>query len=207
MLTQDQAQAILQSDLKNLVKKVADGGNLSTKEREFVAKHLDTESEASNISELCKIVGISRPTFYKYKELAGAPKNLGIDEWMAFVDERDAIQGKTSNRVLVGGKHFTPQDIIDLKALESQERHKRLHAERKLKEIELKKVEQNWVPITEAKKVISEITTMMARLLDNFPKRYATRVDPTNPEEAEEILRECIDELQTQMNTEPASHG
>jgi hypothetical protein len=120
---------------------------------------------------------------------------LNVGEWSQFLASRESQAGKGSGRVNVGGKHWTAQEILDLKALETQERHKRMIAERKLKELELRRVEQGWVEIEQAKKVITEVVTTIQRLLENFPKRYATRLDPTNPDRTEKVLRECVNEV------------
>ena len=93
-------------------------------------------------------------------------------------------------------------EIIDLKAMETQERHKRQIAERKLRELELKKLEENWIPINEAKQVISKVTNVMHRLLENFPKRYAAIIDPTDADRVEQDLRDCVNETLTQFQVD-----
>ena len=155
-----------------------------------------------SIVDLSNKLGVSRQSIYNWQKSSDAPKNLNVDEWTAFIEKKESTTDKGSGRVSVGGRHWTAQEIIDLKAMETQERHKRQIAERKLRELELKKLEENWIPINEAKQVISKVTNVMHRLLENFPKRYAAIIDPTDADRVEQDLRDCVNETLTQFQVD-----
>lgn len=202
MLKTEQADKILQSDLKNIVRKVSDGKPLSPAERRFIGEYSGQNQLAKSVTELSNLLGVSRQSIYNWQKQAEAPKGLNISEWQDFIDLKESTTDKGSGRVSVGGRHFTAQEIIDLKAMKTQEEHKRQIAERKLRELELKKLEENWVPIAEAKQVISKVTSTIHRLLENFPKRYAAKIDPTDAERVEHDLRECVNETLTQFQVD-----
>lgn len=202
MLTPEQANKVLSADLANLVNKVKEGKTLTANERKVLTELDDLASDAKNISHLSKLLGVSRQSIYNWQNDDEAPKTLNIRDWENFIASRESQKGKGSGRVNVGGKHWTAQEILDLKALETQERHKRMIAERKLKEFELKKVEQGWVEISDAKKVITEVVTTVQRLLENLPKRFASRVNPNNPDRAEQILTDIANETLNALKNE-----
>lgn len=202
MLKQDQAEKILQGNIKNIIQKVTDGKPLTPHELKHIGSFSDEKQLAKSVVELSNKLGVSRQSIYNWQKSPDAPKNLNISEWTEFIEKKESTTDKGSGRVAVGGRHWTAQEIIDLKAMETQERHKRQIAERKLRELELKKLEENWVPIAEAKQVISKVTNTIHRLLENFPKRYASKLDPKNAETVEVDLRECVNETLRQLQVD-----
>ena len=82
-LTAEQVEQVLQADVINIVReKVKAGKVLTSSERAALVEYsaggggaasVPTET-ASSIAQLCKLLGISRPTFYRYRNQAGAPE-------------------------------------------------------------------------------------------------------------------------------------
>lgn len=202
MLKKEQAEKILEGNIKNIVRKVTEGKPLTPSELKHIGTYAGEHQQAKSIVELSNTLGVSRQSIYNWQKASDAPKSLNIAEWHAFIEHKESTTDKGSGRVAVGGRHWTAQEIIDLKAMETQEKHKRQIAERKLREIELKKIEENWVPISEAHRVISLVTGTIHRLLENFPKRYASKLDPKNAEAVESDLRECVNETLSQLQVE-----
>jgi DNA-directed RNA polymerase specialized sigma subunit len=202
MLNKEQAEQVLRGDTQNIVRKVSEGKPLTPNERRFIADYAGANQTAKTIVELSNLLGVSRQSIYNWQKSSDAPQNLNITEWIGYIETKESTQTQGGGRVAVGGRHWSAQEIIDLKALETQERHRRQIAERKLKEIELKKIEEDWVPISDAKQIIARVTSTMSRLLENFPRRYANQIDPANAEKVEADLRVCINEMLTQLQME-----
>ncbi len=201
-LTPDQASKILEADIRNIVKKVQEGKVLSNQERASLALMADEKEVATSLSELSKILGVSRQSIYNWKEQEGSPQDLNVEAWRCFIENRENAGGKGSGRVILGGKSFSTQDMLDLRGMLLEEQTKRQMAERKLKEIEVLKAEKGWIPRTKAEEVIQRVLEPLARLLTNFPKRYAIRVTPDDPDRAEKVLRECINEVIRQLHAD-----
>lgn len=201
-LTPEQASKILEADTRNIVKKVQEGKVLSTKERSALTGIIDETEVASNVSELSKLLSVSRQSIYTWKELTGAPRDLNVEAWRCFIENREAQGGKGSGRIVLGGKSFSTQDMLDLRGLLLEEQTKRQISERKLKEIELAKAEKGWIPYSKAEEAIQRVMEPIAKLLTNFPKRYAIQVNPDDPSRAEKVLRECINEVIRQLHAD-----
>jgi transposase-like protein len=67
------AERLLSADLKNIVKKVADGKTLSPSElnrvKSIASGSNETVTHARNIAELAMLLGVSRQTLYQWKKL------------------------------------------------------------------------------------------------------------------------------------------
>ena len=202
MLTPEQAKKVLEADLANLVKKVKDGGILSVSERSRLEEMGDSGLEAETITDLSNLLGVSRQTIYNWKELDGHPSGLNIGDWKAFMEERELSGGSGTGKMNLGGRNFSVDDVADLKAQLLTERTGKEAAERSLKEIELKKGEEGWIPKSEAEDLIKRILEPLARLLSAFPRRYAMRVNPENPEGTEEVLTSCCNDVIRQLHAD-----
>jgi hypothetical protein len=100
-ITKEQANRILEANLINLAKKVADGGTLTPKELELV-ESASTEAEqptktpvfAQNKVELAGIMGVDRKTIDRWLKLPGAPGarsngKYSVAEWKEWANRED----------------------------------------------------------------------------------------------------------------------
>ena len=65
--------------------------------------------------------------------------------------------------------------------------------------MQLEREEKGWVPFEEAEQAVSRVLEPLASLLENCPKSYSMRVNPTDPSHAEEMLREMVADFKKQI--------
>lgn len=103
-LSPEMAERLLSADLKNIVKKVADGKTLSPSElnrvKAIASGSDETVTHARNIAELAMLLGISRQTLYQWKKLEGAPQPQAnglhsVIAWRQFMRDRDLKGGES----------------------------------------------------------------------------------------------------------------
>jgi molecular chaperone GrpE (heat shock protein) len=68
-------------------------------------------------------------------------------------------------------------------------------AVQKLRELELKRKRADLVPMADAEEAICEVLRALRPLLDSLPKLTAQDANPSNPEMAEEALREGLEKV------------
>ena len=185
------ANKVLQADLANIIKKVSAGKTLTAKEREIVERAGSLIEKPLTWKALAERLGISPVTLWSWRKQKGAPSSRDPEEWEAYKIELGALGN--------GGGKFTLAQIADLKGSLLAERTKREKAERKLKELQLEREEQGWVPFEDAELAIARILEPLSSLLENCPKAYAMRTNPSDPDHAEEMLREMAEDFKRQI--------
>lgn len=201
-LSPDQAAKVLEGDLANLIQKVKDGRPLSQPERKRLEEIKSQTKEAASVVELSKALQVSRQAIYNWQKEDGAPASLNVAEWKNWLAMREAAGKQGTGRLAVDGSKYTAEDIADFRGKLLKEQHLRQKAERKLKEIQLAKEEQGWIPVEEAQQIIRRTLEPLQRLLQNFPKRYAVQANPNDPDQGEAMLRECVEDLLRQVQVE-----
>jgi transcriptional regulator with XRE-family HTH domain len=186
------AEKILTVDIANIIKKARDGKTLTQAERRLVGEQVTDAPPELSVKDLCEAIGISKPTFYEWKKDPLAPTCKSVDAWREYRLKRQTL-GK-------GNGKFTETELYDLKGQLLAERALREKAERKLKEIQLKKAEEGWVPMETAVDTIKRVLEPLARMLDVLPKAWSGQVNPTDPDHAEIMLREMVFDVKTQMH-------
>ncbi len=111
ILTSEQAQAVLNKDFTNIVRKAKDGKTLSAQERTILQQiassenpeeePVDARAQARNLTELAKILGCSRPTLNQWRKMEGSPQpnsdsTWEVDNWRAFMKDNDLSGRKTA---------------------------------------------------------------------------------------------------------------
>ena len=103
-ISPEMAERLLSADLKNIVKKVADGKTLSPSElnrvKAIASGSNDTVTHARNVAELAMLLGVSRQTLYQWKKLEGAPEAQAnglhsVIAWRQFMRDRDLKGGES----------------------------------------------------------------------------------------------------------------
>ena len=188
----EKARKILDADLKNIVSKVASGKTLTARERKIIEESTSEKLNADSVNELIALLGIARSHFYRIKKKDDAPKGLIISEWKDYLI-----------KIEVGGvKEITSEEMIQLKAKLLKERAGREEIERKLKQLKLEREEKGYVPMEEAKQAITRVLEPIARLFSSIPKKYSLRMNPSDPDHAEQMLREMVEEVKRQIQSE-----
>ena len=186
------AQKILDADLKNIVAKVAGGKPLTSGERALVQKASEERAIASTVKELQVLLNLTANQYYKQKKKKGAPIGLDVQAWRSFLS--------TAKLEVLNGAPLTPEQIHQLKGRLLAERTARESVERKLKEVKLEREAGSWVPMDAAHDAIVRVLEPINRLLEGIPKAYAMRVNPADADFAEEMLREMVHEIKTQIS-------
>lgn len=190
MKTSD-ATKVLNADLANIVKKVQAGKTLTARERVIVEQAGKLIEKPLTWKALADRLEISPVTLWDWRKHDGCPKGRDVEEWEAFKLRKDSIGN--------GKGKFTLEEIADLKGSLLAERTKREKAERKLKELQLEREAEGWVPYEEAELAVARILEPLSSLLDNCPKAYAMRMNPKDADHAEEMLREMVEDFKRQI--------
>lgn len=187
----NQAQKVLDADLVNILRKVKAGKTLTSRERILVETSTQTTGKALTWKALAAEIGVSPVTLWEWRKDKAAPAGRDPEQWKAYQKDREAIGHAT-------GK-FTAEEIADLKGSLLSEKTKREKAERRLKELQLEREEKGWVPFEEAEQAVCRVLEPLASLLENCPKSYAMRINPSEPAHAEEMLSEMVDDFKKQI--------
>jgi len=187
------ANKILKADIANIIKKARDGKTLTQAERKLVEEQVTDAPPELTISDLCSAIGISKPTFYEWKKDPAAPTSRSVEEWREYRLKKQTIGN--------GSGKFTVEELTDLKGQLLAERTLRETAERKLKEIQLRRQEEGWVPMETAMDTLKRILEPLSRMLDVLPKAWGAQVNPSDPDHAESMLREMVHDVKSQMHS------
>tara|TARA_R110002020_G_scaffold57231_8_gene157715 strand:- start:867 stop:1484 length:618 start_codon:yes stop_codon:yes gene_type:complete len=185
------AEKILHANLVNVVRKTQAGTVLSQRELDLVQAQINEPEKQVTVKELCAALTISKPTYYEWKKDPEAPTDRGVQAWQEYKLKRQTLGS--------GSGQYTVQQLADLKGQLLAERTLRETAERKLKEIQLKRAEEGWVPLEQAETAIKRVLEPLSRLLDVLPKAWAMQVNPADPDHAESMLREMVGDVKQQM--------
>ena len=101
-ITPDMAARVLEANWKNVVKKVSAGRTLNTAElavlRAKAAGSQETVTQAKDVSELARILGVTRQTLYSWQKKKDAPTTSpngthDVVAWRLFIDANDLKAG------------------------------------------------------------------------------------------------------------------
>ena len=138
------------------------------------------------VSDLAKALKITTKSIYYLRANHGAPLSTDPAEWETFL-ERRAMETGYSRSTRPESKTNQKLRLQLLRAQVGKE-----EANRKLRELELERQTENLVPMAEAKEAIRKVLRALRPLLDSLPKLAAQDANPSNPEMAEEALREGL---------------
>lgn len=105
-ISPEDAEKVLRADVKNLVKKVAEGKTLTVAERSkleaMAVGAKDGIAYAKSLVELAEILGVTRRTLNNWKKLEGAPQAMpngdwNVADWREFVRRHD-LKGSDTNQ-------------------------------------------------------------------------------------------------------------
>lgn len=180
------ANRILDKDLENIVKKVAQGKTLTSVERARIENAYKKEEPAKvsayalNYVKLADILGITRQTINRWRKLKEAPKPLSngkhnISKWRNFIKKNGLKEAES------------PEDE-ELKS-------RKLLAEVKQAELKLKVMEGTYVPIEKVREVwMSHIGQVRSILESRFLNELPPLLTTLDAIQIREKLQEVLDE-------------
>lgn len=189
MLSKEQLEKIKDANLRNLVKKAADGKTLTKAELAQLDAAAKVQEEPLKVTDLAKRLGVSRKTFYQLRKEEDGPKSNLLSEWESFLEERAMTtrDGKSD-------AHLSEElQTIKRRLLTAQAGKE--EAVRKLKELQLQREKDGLVPMSEAREAISKTLQPIRKLLDSLPRAAAISANPADPIHAEEVIREELDKV------------
>ena len=140
--------------------------------------------------ELMQALELPHRTFYEYVKL-GMPKDLELaKQWMV---ERSAMGEKGSGQIVVGGRVYTKEDLIDLKGKNLELTAKEKQAKIDLTEFELAKKRGELVPRSELTTTLRMVLEPLAKLLEQMPNKLSTQC--TSPEVAYGVLENEVQSI------------
>jgi hypothetical protein len=188
MLTPEQVAKIKDANLRNLVKKAADGKTLTKAELAQLDSAAEIKEQPLKATELAKKLGITRKTFYELRKEGGPKENL-LSAWKAFLEERAMTTRDGKSDI-----HLSEElQTIKRRLLTAQAGKE--EAVRKLKELQLQRERDGLVPMSEAREAINRTLQPLRQLLDALPRAAALAANPTEPAHAEEAIREELDKV------------
>ena len=90
-------------------------------------------------------------------------------------------------------------DYGKMKLLLLEARTGKEQAERKLKEMKIERESDDYVLASDAVGAINRVLEPLAKLLDGVPKSWSVRVNPNDPDHAEPVLREMVEDLKANL--------
>jgi len=197
-ITADQAELIRRKNLENIVRKVGAGKVLTGRESEmldaWVARQdVADEKPPRSWVALAKLLGVTRKTVWDLRDHHDGPQTMDVEAWREFLQQR---ADEAPHHMNQDHQSEATKDLR-LKLLRAQAGKE--EATRKLKELELERAEAGLVPMAEAKATIRRVLAPLRALLDAMPKACAVQASPTDPQQAEEAMREHLKKVYDMM--------
>ena len=146
--------------------------------------------------DLIKLLDIPHRTFYEYVKL-GMPKEL--NEARGWIQERNGMGEKGSGQIIVGGKVYTKEDLIDLKGKNLELSAREKSAKIEITEFELQKKKGTLVPREELTSTLRMILEPLAKMLEKLPNKLSTSCNPKQPEVAYGVLEDEVQNIFTEI--------
>ncbi len=202
--TPELAKAVLEQDLDELQRRVADGKRLTKAEREMLRQLADDQGDeptapadpvpvgfAKNYVDLANVLGVHRRTLQAWRKLVGCPAprpdgRLLISEWQEFMATKDQASSSA------------PQDSEELKA-------RKLLAEVEERELKVAIRRGEYVQIDE---VAREWTTRAGKAVSLLRNKFESELPPIlagmQAAEIQAEARKAIDEVLTILHESEA---
>jgi len=153
------------------------------------AKKAPKAATKMTVEALAKAMKVTAKTIRLLRKTQGAPPENDVEEWTKYMMHRASASGQT----MKVSDAFMPEEIQNLRAKLLRAQAGKEDAVRRLKELELKRVQENLVPMGEARKAVKQVLEPLRELLDQMPKAAAAKVNPADPVHGEEGIREHLD--------------
>ena len=132
-------------------------------------------------------LGIARSTFFKFKKLGMPEEMTKAKDWLAL---RQNLQpaGREADGVMVHGKRYTAQDIIDLRANLLEGQAENVNLKNRIERLNVLEREGQLLPAEELTNTLGQIIIPLRKALDQMPENIAGAVNPQDPARAETIM-------------------
>ncbi len=147
---------------------------------------------------LAKAMGVTPKTIRLLRKTQGGPVDNSVAQWKRFFIAR----ASASDHTMQVSDEFMPEELQRLRAKLLRAQAGKEDAVRKLKEIELKRIQDNLVPMGDARKAIKKVLSPLRALLDQMPKAAGGKANPTDPVHGEESIREHLEGIYQAMEKE-----
>ena len=149
-----------------------------------------TDGCAATWSGLSKVLGVSVSKISKLRRTdKDAPAKKSVSLWREFLLTKE----------LVAQENPAGMDYGKMKLLLLEARTGKEQAERKLKEMKIERESDDYVLASDAVGAINRVLEPLAKLLDGVPKAWSVRVNPNDPDHAEPVLREMVEDLKANL--------
>ena len=161
--------------------------------QEIVAKHAAGQKLTAKEVEQLKAaqskpwekLQIQRSTYYKFKKL-GMPEDT--TKAKAWINERQAMATTGSGKIVVGGKTYTAQDLLDLRGKVMTAQAENLNLKNRMEKLNLEEREGRLIDADQQIKTLNKIILPLKKALDAMPENLAKALNPDDPDRAETIL-------------------
>ena len=147
---------------------------------------------------LAKAMGVTPKTIRLLRKTQDGPLENSVAKWKRFFIAR----ASSSDQTMQVSDEFMPEELQRLRAKLLRAQAGKEDAVRKLKELELKRIEENLVPMDDARKAIKKVLSPLRALLDQMPKAAGAKANPTDPVHGEESIREHLEGIYQAMEKE-----
>jgi hypothetical protein len=132
-------------------------------------------------------LGIARSTYFKFKKL-GMPEEIAkAKDWLALRQNLQPV-GREAEGVIVHGKRYTAQDIIDLRANLLEGQAENVNLKNRIERLNVLEREGQLLPAEELTNTLGQILIPLRKALDQMPENIAGAVNPQDPARAETIM-------------------
>jgi hypothetical protein len=178
LITPEQAELILQREIKTILEKVKDGKALTASERKLIQsyKHGSDKEYADNSVELAEILGVNRKTISRWRKMEENPGvqadgRYHIASWRQFKIEhgRDGAEDDAANP-----------------------RQKKLILENEKLEVQIAILRKEYVSALDVEKDVGDLINAAKAVLLPGPRSLAPQVVGVPIPEAEKILQEWL---------------
>lgn len=134
-------------------------------------------------------LGIARSTYFKFKKLGMPEEVTKAKDWLAL---RQNLQpaGREAEGVMVHGKRYTAQDIIDLRANLLEGQTENINLKNRIERLNVLEREGELLPADELTNTLGQIIIPLRKALDQMPENIAGAVNPQDPARAETIINQ-----------------
>lgn len=132
-------------------------------------------------------LGIARSTYFKFKKLGMPEEVTKAKDWLALRQNLQPV-GREAEGVMVHGKRYTAQDIIDLRANLLEGQAENVNLKNRIERLNVLEREGQLLPAEELTNTLGQIIIPLRKALDQMPENIAGAVNPQDPARAETIM-------------------
>ena len=194
LISESDAEKVLRKNLENIVRKASEGKVLTRAELEILDGVIEKQEEGApkkirSWTALAKVLGVSRKTVWDLRDNQNGPKVMEVQPWVDFLERRANESPHWQN------EDNQSEELREIRTKLLRAQAGKEEATRKLRELEYERAQAELVPMSEARDVIKKVLAPLRGLLDAHPKSCAVQANPSDPQLAEEAIREDLEKI------------